>query len=393
MKLFYELLQISVGTRDSFTVLPTKDEWLEIYKEADRQCLVGVLFSGVENVVHYYGGLSNTGMDPDLFATWYSYLSKIEDNNTELNKKSAWIQKWLNKEGMSSCILKGQGNALLYPIPSRRTAGDIDIWVWYNDLAKSATEPKYRGNENRLRFIKWVQKKMNGKYAEVGIHHIHLEPLGDVAVEGHYWPTYLFSFPKMTLFEHWCEDEHLVQMNNWKELPDGAGRISVPTGEFNMIFQLIHIMRHFFHDGIGLRQLLDYYWLINSGEIDFQKVQIMLDKLNLNNMIHGVMWIMKDVFGMPEDRLPYPSNEKTGRLMLKEVERGANLGHDDRDIAKWRYDNKLFIFIWRTYRNIKFMRICPSEVLWSPLFRTWQFFWIHRMEGMAKQYTTKEAEQ
>lgn len=386
MNLFYELLQISIGTRSSFSVSPTKDEWLEIFKEADRQCIIGVLFSGVEIVVRQCGGLANMSMDPDLFATWYSYIQKIEEKNKDLNKKSAWIQQWLKKEGLSSCILKGQGNAILYPIPSRRASGDIDVWVWFDEIEKSATRPKYRGSENRLQFIKWVQKKMNGKYAEVGIHHIHLEPLGDTAVEGHYWPTYLFSFPNMKHFEHWCEDEHQVQMNNWKELPDGTGQISVPTVEFNMIFQLVHIMRHFFHDGMGLRQLVDYYWLLSSGKIDIVKVKEMLDKLNLNNVMNGLMWIMKEVFGMSEDKLPFPVDRRVGELMLKEIERGGNFGHDDRDIAKWRYDSKIQIFLWRTWRNIKFMRICPSEVLWSPFFRIWQFFWIHRMEGMAKVY-------
>lgn len=392
MNLFYELLQISVGTRTMFTQLPTEDEWVEIYKEAERQCIVSFMFTGVEKVISQVGNIVNTGMDIDLFATWYSVLQKNEEQHHKLNEKSAWLQKWLSKCGINSCILKGQGNALLFPISSRRTPGDIDVWVWFKHLDENATAGKYSGNTNRFQFIQWVQRKMNGKFAEVGIHHIHMEPLGSIAVEGHYWPTYLFSFPKMKLFEHWCEENHLRFMNNWKELSDGSGQISVPTAEFNMIFQLIHIMRHFFHDGMGLRQMLDYYWLIHSENIDYHEVQVMLDKLNLNNVMHGVMWIMKSVFGMEDKELPFPTDESIGKLMLKEIERGGNLGHDDRDIAKWRYESKLKIFVWRTYRNIKFMSICPSEVFWSPFFRIWQFFWIRRMEAMADKYK-KEVEQ
>ena len=86
----------------------------------------------------------------------------------------------------------------------------------------------------------------------------------------------------------WREDEHQVQMNNWKELPDGAGQISVPTIEFNMIFQLIHIMRHFFHDGMGLRQLVDYYWLLSSGKIDIVKVKEMLEGYDCKCPVHVI---------------------------------------------------------------------------------------------------------
>lgn len=392
MKLFYELLQISVGTLDTFEKLPTEEEWMDIYFESERQCLLGVMFTGIEKTVKHYSGLNNIGMNPDLFATWYSCVQKIEEQNQELNKKSAWLQKWLLNQGLCSCILKGQGNALLYPEISRRMSGDIDVWVWFKDLVKSPLESKYRGYENRLRFIKWVQKRMNGKFAEIGIHHIHLEPLGDIEVEGHYWPTYLFCFSNMKTFERWCEDKFPQFMNNWQQLPDGAGEISVPTREFNMIFQLIHIMRHFFHDGMGLRQMLDYYWLINSDNINYEEVKEMVNKLNLNNIIEGMMWVMKEVFAMDESKLPFKTNEAVGQLMLNEMERGGNLGHDDTGIAKWRYESKLKIFVWRTWRNIKFMSICPTEVLWCIPFRIWQFFWIRRMYKMGN-VNYKEAKQ
>lgn len=386
MKLFYELLQISLGTRKAFTKLPSEDEWLFIFNESERQSLASFMFTGVEMTVKHYGGLANIGIDLDLFATWYSYTQKIEEKGNAILRKSIWLQDWLSKQQINSCILKGQGNALLYPIPSRRMFGDIDVWVWFKSIGEKPVVGKYEGKNNRLQFIKWVQKRMKGKYAEIGIHHIHLEPLDKVEVEGHYWPSYFFNFSTMRKFEHWCEEEHLRQMSNWKELPDGIGRISVPTVEFNLIYQLVHIMRHFFHDGLGLRQMVDYYWLLLSGKINYSEVQILLNKFKLNNIMGGVLWIMKEVFLMDTSNIPFKIKENVGLLMLKEMERGGNFGRDDRDIAKWRYNSKPHIFVWRTWRNIKFMSISPSEVLWSVPFRVWQFFWIRKMEAMANIY-------
>ena len=42
----------------------------------------------------------------------------------------------------------------------------------------------------------------------------------------------------------------------------------IPTVEFNIIFQLTHIYSHLMNEGIGLRQLLDYYYVL----CDFYKV-------------------------------------------------------------------------------------------------------------------------
>lgn len=383
--MFYELIQISLGTRQDFSSTPSAEDWIQMFKESERQCILGVTFCGVEKYIKMCGGCANTLLDPDLFASWYSYVQKLEERNKELNSKCVWLQNWLNQSGMNSCILKGQGNALHYPYPLRRTSGDIDIWLWWKKFDRYEVDKKYYGSQNRIEVIRWVQQKMHGEFAEIASHHIHMPPLGDVEVEGHFWPTNMFSFISNRRFEHWCEEEHLHQMNNWKELPGGEGKISAPTIEFNVIYQLLHIMRHFFHDGIGIRHMIDYYWLLQSEKMDVKEVQRMLNLLHLNNAMSGVMWIMTEVFKMDKSLLPFRINASIGRQMLEEIERGANLGHDDQNIATWRYNNKLTIFIWRTYRNIRFARISPSEVLWSPIFRFWQNRWIKKMYKMAER--------
>ena len=42
---------------------------------------------------------------------------------------SAKVCRNFEQEGFRCCILKGQGNALLYPDPYMRTPGDIDIYL------------------------------------------------------------------------------------------------------------------------------------------------------------------------------------------------------------------------------------------------------------------------
>jgi len=377
MNLFYELLQVSLGTRSSLSVNPTKQEWFDVFSEVDYQGLLGVMFVGVERTIKYAGGLQNTNLDPDLFASWYSYLHKIEEKNKEINKNSVWIQQWMVKEGFNSCILKGQGNALLYPTPSLRTSGDIDIWMWAKQFDER-NDKKYYGSDNRQFIIDWVKRKMNGKQIEATIHHVQLEPLNGVDVEGHYWPSYFFNFSRMRKFERWCEKEHLRQMNNWKELQDVEGKISVPTTDFNLIFQLSHIKSHVLFEGISIRQLLDYYWTLNAGDYDKDAVVKTIKSFGLYGIASGIMWVLKYNFNMPDDKLLMPANKKKGEIILKSVEQDSFIGKNNDESSEGKENSKLKTFILHINSNLKKLSLCPLEILSEPLFRVWHYFWIRK---------------
>lgn len=373
MSLFYELIQISLGTRDTFSVLPTNSQWADLFEEANKQCVVGVTYVGVEKVVKQCGGIKESGISSNVLAFWYSCAQKIEERNKELNEKSAWLQKWFDKQGINTCILKGQGNAMLYPTPLLRHGGDIDIWVWKKNNDND-------GLRNRSDVIKWVKSRSKNKNLDVCLHHIAIEPLGDVEVEAHFWPTFFFSLPRLIKFERWCTDQHLSVMSNWRMLPDGKECISVPTDEFNLLFQLIHIMRHLFAEGIGLRHIIDYYWLLRhytaSTERNDKRVLSSIHKFGLDAMLGGITWILIYMLGMPEHFALCKPNSAVGAILLEEMERGGNFGQSDEQVQHMLKQSKFKLFFWRTWRNIKIMKICPSEVMWSPVYRIYQWMWI-----------------
>ena len=83
----------------------------------------------------------------------------------------------------------------------------------------------------------------------------------------HYRPSFLLCFwhnRKLQKYYERVKEElfsHRVMLGE-------QGEIAIPTVEFNLIFQLTHIFSHLMNEGIGLRQLLDYYFVI----CDFYKV-------------------------------------------------------------------------------------------------------------------------
>ena len=68
--------------------------------------------------------------------------------------------------------------------------------------------------------------------------------------------------------QKWFRRNADLQCSNVVGLSDGAGDIAIPTTSFNVIYQLTHLYHHFFDEGIGMRQIIDYYYVV----CDFYKV-------------------------------------------------------------------------------------------------------------------------
>ena len=150
---------------------------------------------------------------------------------------------------MRCCILKGQGNALMYPNPYSRTPGDIDVWI----------------DASRERIMEYAQKKF-----ELGddIRLQHLETsLDGVPVELHFFPCSMNNPIYHARLQKWFRRNADLQCSHIVGLPDGAGDIAIPTTAFNVIYQLTHLYHHFFDEGIGMRQIIDYFLVVN----DFSK--------------------------------------------------------------------------------------------------------------------------
>mgnify|MGYP002638687236 CR=1 FL=1 len=169
----------------------------------------------------------------------------------KVNAVASKLFSMLREDGLRCCILKGQGNALMYPNPYSRTPGDIDVWV----------------NASRERIMEYAQKKF-----ELGddIRLQHLETsLDGVPVELHFFPCSMNNPIYHARLQKWFKRNADLQCSHIVGLPDGAGDIAIPTMAFNVVYQLTHLYHHFFDEGIGMRQIIDYYYYVVC---DFYKV-------------------------------------------------------------------------------------------------------------------------
>ena len=137
----------------------------------------------------------------------------------------------------------------MYPNPYSRTSGDIDVWV----------------NASREDITEYAKRHFN---LEDDIRFHHLETTMDgVPVELHFFPGIMNNPIYHARLQKWFRRNADLQCSHIVGLPDGAGDIAIPTTAFNVIYQLTHLYHHFFDEGIGMRQIIDYFLVVN----DFSK--------------------------------------------------------------------------------------------------------------------------
>ena len=243
-KIFFDFLRFCIGSAKEIPGSLKEADWKELYAIAQKQCLVGVLFDGIKKLP-----AEHVGMEKELLLQWMAESQMLEKANVRLNDAAIQVSEWFRKKGFRTCILKGQGNALMYPNPYSRTPGDIDIWV-------------EGGDKRVISFVRSISPHEKACY-----HHIEFPSYKGVEVEVHYRPSFLLCFWHNRKLQKYYERVKEEQFSHRVMLGE-QGEIAIPTVEFNLIFQLTHIFSHLMNEGIGLRQLVDYYYVL----CDFYKV-------------------------------------------------------------------------------------------------------------------------
>ena len=359
---FFAFLKYCLGYKGNISRVVDSMDWQELYSFASKQALLGLCFDGIERL-----GKENPEelrLNPigrELLMTWMGKAQQIRRQNRKVNAVASKLYSMLRGDGLRCCILKGQGNALMYPNPYSRTPGDVDVWI----------------DASRERIMEYTQKKF-----ELGddIRLQHLETsLDGVPVELHFFPCSMNNPLYHARLQKWFKRNADLQCSNVVSLPDSIGEIAIPTTAFNVIYQLTHLYHHFFDEGIGMRQIIDYYYVVSMLNVNCDMLTWLpkdLKHLGLWKFAGAVMYVLHETLGLSEEKMIAPMDEKRGKLLLlAEILNGGNFGQHFTKYGHFTQQGmakKYFLKIWR---NMHFVRYYPAEALSEPIFRTWHFFW------------------
>lgn len=383
MSPFFHLLQISLGHKDQFPTPPTADEWQELFDIAVRQTLVGITFHGVQQLP------SEQRPPRALLLQWYMQAEKIKQKNADMDRTTLRVSQTFAREGFPNLILKGQGIAQLYPSPlsELRTPGDIDIWLL----------------RDRATIVDYVLRHFPD--SQFQYHHVDFPAIPEAPIEVHSTPSWMNSYFTNRRLQRFFQSAMpstsgsatINQAEGTLTSTNGAinrcnaafnpqssiaidqqqSCLPTPTLSFNRVYILVHIYRHLFHEGIGLRQLLDYYHVLHQGFTDAEREETLrvLRSLKMLRFTRAVMYVLQQVFGLGDQYLLTTPDEYEGRFLLDEIMLAGNFGQYDERIQRHAHATEWQLFVRRVTRNLRFLRSYPSEVLWSPLFKVWHYFY------------------
>lgn len=167
------------------------------------------------------------------------------------------------------------------------------------------------GYDNTLKLAQTVYQKPT-----IAEHHIDLPLLEGTDVEAHFIPSYLRSPWHNKRLQKWFNKQADIQFANRNE-----NGWCVPTTEFNLVFLMLHAFRHLTSEGVGLRQGMDYYFVLRTSyenQNENQKLLKVFSSLGLTKFAGAMMYVLQVVFGMKREELLCEPHKEEGEYLLNE---------------------------------------------------------------------------
>lgn len=370
---FFSILQAAIGKSVRLSHSLSDDEWQEMFELAQKQALLGIAFEGVKKLPQEQwpkGG---------MVLKWTMATEAIKHRNRQTTDVCLRLTEIMSKEGFDICILKGQANHVYYDrlidgvsLGMQRVCGDVDAWIW----------PK----EKILHPVKSIIDYCQRKNILISLCHLHAEvkPIGGVPIEIHFRPSFLNTPWRNRYFQ---KEFKSAVFENAKI--DDIGIVKKLRVDYDLVFQMNHIYRHLLDEGVGLRQVFDFYVLLK----DYNKERIVRKELmgkeeimkiisscGMKRFATALMFVLKDIFHVGNDELICGISEKDGLFLLNEIMMAGNFGHydirmNDIEVRKGKLSFQLQRASRRFMRNIRFLSSYPEEVICEPFARVYHFVW------------------
>lgn len=253
----------------------------------------------------------------------------VQNMQTQAKMQMVLEQAWkaLEKAGIQPVLMKGVSLAALYPEPSMRQWGDIDLFVGKEQYHPACAVM-------RETFPKAL------KFDEELDHYKHYNIIADgVSIETHRvsvnmtHPRDVRRYAKMEAFG--------VAKAESLEVSGLVVRVFEPT--FNALFVFLHAWEHLITEGANIRQLCDLALLLQHERetIDWKRLERWLKELKLWEVWQVYMFVLTHYFEVKSERINELMSERAERLLKvilngrKKEDKGQAKTYTNRFVRKW----------------------------------------------------------
>jgi hypothetical protein len=207
----------------------------------------------------------------------YVYLATATTQDEALDD----ITSLLNNASIRFVLLKGSYLRTLYPEPHMRSMGDIDVLV----------EPHHMERIHNILDKNGYANPVNGP-----AHDLFTHPNG-VTIEVHPHLARPIDGVPVPLFDAIWDHAHPVHAMEHRLEPN-----------YELVYLIYHLAKHFRSGGIGLRSVLDIGLLgeHHQSDLDWAHIQSMLDEIGYLRFGQSILSLTKEWFQRPNTSFDWP---------------------------------------------------------------------------------------
>lgn len=327
--------------------LNDKIDWEEVYQLAEEQSVIGLVLAGIET--------SNVRPPQELLLQWIGEVQMLEQQNKAMNDFIALLIEKMRNVDIYTLLIKGQGIAQCYERPLWRSCGDVDLLLSDSNYekAKIFLKPLASDVDSERLYAKHLGMTIDGYVVEL---------------HGRLTCGLTTGIDKQI---NKVQDavSYGGEVRSWL---NGSTQVFIPSADNDVIFIFTHFLKHFYKEGLGLRQICDWcrlLWTYRS-KLNLQLLESRIHEMGLRSEWRAFGAFAVNYLGMPAEAMPLYSSDKkwtrkADRICSFILEVG-NMGHN-RDMSyfnKYPYlVRKVFSLGRRCGDLIRHARIFPLDSL------------------------------
>ena len=308
----------------------TPKDWEFFYALSKKQGVAAVIFDKIKDIP------KDVAPPKVITLKWISHALSIKEQMKKKESVAIEFAEELSKRGIQTTVLKGLAYASYYPNPYQRESGDLDCYL----MGK-----KDEGDR--------IVVEIGGRMEEAGYKHSHLYYKG-LTIENH---NFITSFDNTKLG---VKTERLLQ-----EIikdgcrPIGDSKLLNPSADFNALFLIKHAQRHFIKEGICIRHLLDWAFLLKaeSKNVNWAKVLPLMEECRILKFAQVLTTLCVDKLGMQMDNIGLQGMVGISDTVLTDI-----LGEQP-DLFHENFFQKISRILRRFYRMWKFRALADEGYL------------------------------
>ena len=362
---FFALLRSGLWEKEAQLISFGQVDYAEVMRLAQEQSLVGLVAAGLEHVV-------DVKVPKEIALQFVGQALQLEQRNAAMNRFIGEIIERMRGKEIYALLVKGQGIAQCYERPLWRACGDIDLLLsdtnyekakeFLIPLASTVGPETIREKHLPLTLNTWLVELHGALYSD--------------------------CLRRMDRVIDQIQND-IFCGGNVRSWVNGKTLVFLPSADNDILVVFSHILKHYFRNGIGLRQVCDWCRLLWTF-----KDTIKRDVLEQRIRAMGIMTEWKtfgslavNALGMPTEAMPfYEDNEKwrkKAELVLARIMNDGNFGHN-RDASyagRHKPIARKIISFWRhTCDSISQFGIFPLDTI-----KAWNSMVVNGIKDSGKE--------